>query len=68
MQFVKLKQLGTALKKAGLSTTFAAATLTVNGRIVVTKGKDGKLNLTGPLCEDYFAVRSILYKQYVIVA
>jgi Cleavage and polyadenylation factor 2 C-terminal len=65
---VQLTQLSSALKKAGMTTTFAAAKLTVNGHIVVTKGKGGQLNIAGPLCADYFAVRSVLYRQYTIVS
>lgn len=65
---VRLQDLSTALKRAGFTTVLAAGRLTANGEIIITRGKDGKLNLEGPLGEDYFAVRSILYKQYTIVS
>jgi cleavage and polyadenylation specificity factor subunit 2 len=43
--------------------------LTINGKIVVRKSKKtGKMNVEGPLCEDYFAVRSIVCSQYVTLS
>eukprot|EP00611_Tribonema_gayanum_P021551 TRINITY_DN416_c0_g1_i1.p1 TRINITY_DN416_c0_g1~~TRINITY_DN416_c0_g1_i1.p1 ORF type:complete len:651 (+),score=190.70 TRINITY_DN416_c0_g1_i1:1279-3231(+) len=65
---VQLTQLSTALRKAGMTTALAAAKLTVSGTIVVTKGADGLLKIDGPLSDTYFAVRSIMYRQYTIVA
>ena len=65
---VQLTQLSSAFKKAGMATSFAAAKLTVNDSIEVTKDKDGQIKIEGPLSEDYFAVRNVVYKQFTIVA
>jgi cleavage and polyadenylation specificity factor subunit 2 len=40
--------------------------LVVNGKVVVKKDKDsGRIGVEGPLCEDFFSVRSIVCGQYV---
>lgn len=40
--------------------------LVVNGKVVVRKDQDsGRIYLEGPLCEDFFAVRSVVCGQYV---
>ena len=40
--------------------------LVINGTIVVKKDQDsGRMNVEGPLCEDFFTVRSIVCGQYV---
>eukprot|EP00980_Cylindrotheca_fusiformis_P015826 scaffold4634_cov122-Cylindrotheca_fusiformis.AAC.7 len=42
------------------------AQLVVNGKVVVKKGKESrKLEVEGPLCEDFFTVRAIVCAQYV---
>ncbi len=64
---VQLTQLSTALRRAGMSISFATARIVVNDKITVSKDKDGKLNLEGPLGDDFFAVRRIIYKQYEII-
>ncbi len=64
---VQLTQLSTALRRAGMAVSFAAARIMVNEKISVSKDKDGKLNLEGPLGDDFFAVRRIIYNQYEIV-
>mmetsp|Transcript_3794 Transcript_3794/g.3956 ORF Transcript_3794/g.3956 Transcript_3794/m.3956 type:complete len:351 (+) Transcript_3794:8-1060(+) len=48
--------------------TFAAgyAQLIVNGRVIVKKlSSSGKIEVEGPLCEDFFTVRSVVCSQYV---
>jgi len=40
--------------------------LVVNGNIIVQKDQaTGKINVEGPLCEDFFTVRSVVCGQYV---
>lgn len=52
--------------KAEYSTHSGYARLVVNGKVVVKKDKDsGRVNVEGPLCEDFFTVRSIVCGQFV---
>ena len=38
----------------------------MNGKVIVKKDNDtGKIDVEGPLCEDFFMVRSIVCSQYV---
>lgn len=40
--------------------------LTVNGKIFVRKDNvTGKIDVEGPLCEDFYLVRSVVCGQYV---
>lgn len=40
--------------------------LVVNGKIIVKKDQEtGKIDVEGPLCEDFFTVRSVVCGQYV---
>ncbi len=64
---MQLTQLSTALRRAGMSISFAAARILVNDRVTVSKDKDGKLNLEGPLGDDFFAIRRVIYEQYEII-
>jgi hypothetical protein len=42
--------------------------LIVNGKIVVRKDNvTGKLNVEGPLCNDFFSVRSIVKNYFVTI-
>jgi len=52
--------------KADYSTHVGYAQLVVNGKIVVKKEQEsGRVDVEGPLCEDFFTVRSIVCGQYV---
>jgi hypothetical protein len=52
--------------KAQYSAHSGYSQLVVNGRIIVRKDKDsGRVAVEGPLCEDFFSVRSIVCGQYV---
>jgi hypothetical protein len=54
--------------KAEYSVSAGHAQLLINGKILVRKehGDDwGKVSIEGPLCEDFYFVRSILCGQYV---
>jgi len=67
---VLLTDLRTELIAQGLKAEYSAhsgySQLVVNGRILVKKKSDtGKIDVEGPLCEDFFTVRSIVCNQYV---
>ena len=52
--------------KAEYSTHSGLARLVVNGKVVVKKEQDsGRIFVEGPLCEDFFTVRSVVTSQYV---
>tara|TARA_B110000971_G_C19912326_1_gene455137 strand:+ start:789 stop:953 length:165 start_codon:yes stop_codon:yes gene_type:complete len=53
--------------KAVFSTSEKFQQLIVNNMIVVRKNLQGKISLEGPLSEDYYAVRSIIYKSFVML-
>lgn len=54
--------------KAEYSTHTGYSKLVVNGKVVVTKDQEsGKLAVEGPLCEDYFTVRSVVCGQFIIL-
>ena len=63
---VKLSEVKQALAAAGIPCEFAAGgRLVVGGRLSVFRDATaGTLLLEGPLCEDYFAVRDVVYGQY----
>lgn len=52
--------------KAEYSVHVGYSQLIVNGRIVIRKDQEtGKIDIEGPLCEDFFNVRQIVCGQYV---
>ena len=52
--------------KAEYSTHSGFSRLVVNGKVVVKKEKESaRLQVEGPLCEDFFAVRSVVCSQYI---
>lgn len=52
--------------KAEYSAHSGYSQLIINGKILVRKDQaSGNINVEGPLCEDYFAVRSVVCAQYV---
>jgi len=53
--------------KAEYSTHNGQAQLLVSGRILVQKRSEGNLLVEGPLCEDYWKVRSAVRQQYVVL-
>lgn len=54
--------------KAEYSTHSGYARLVVNGKVIVKKNKEsGRIHVEGPLCEDFFTVRTIVCGQYVIL-
>ncbi|KAL3914768.1 MAG: hypothetical protein SGILL_005965 [Bacillariaceae sp.] len=69
---VLLTDLRTELIAQGMKAEYSAhsnySQLIVNGRIIVKKMSDtGKIDVEGPLCEDFFSVRSCVCQQYVVL-
>ena len=72
---VLLTDLRAELIASGMKAEYSAHTgysqLVVNGRIIVRKDhqdtRTGRMSLEGPLCEDFYAVRSIVCGQYVVL-
>jgi cleavage and polyadenylation specificity factor subunit 2 len=51
--------------KAEYSTRVGFAQLVVNGKVTVKKEQEsGKINVEGPLCEDFFTVQAVVRGQY----
>lgn len=63
---VRLSDLRLALGQAGIAAEFAAGRLVCGaGRVTVRRADaDGELLLEGPLSEDYYRVRDVVYRQY----
>ena len=63
---VRLSDLRLALGQAGISAEFASGRLVcAAGRVTVRRADaDGELLLEGPLSEDYYRVRDVVYRQY----
>ncbi|CAB9501905.1 Probable cleavage and polyadenylation specificity factor subunit 2 [Seminavis robusta] len=52
--------------KAEYSAQAGYSQLVVNGKVIVRKEQDsGRLDLEGPLCEDFYSVRAVICGQYV---
>ena len=69
---VLLSNVRVQLRALGMKAEYRAGEdeeqLIVNKSILVRKrANDGKTRIEGPLCEDYFAVRSVLYNSFVML-
>ncbi|CAM9970070.1 unnamed protein product [Ectocarpus fasciculatus] len=62
-----ITQIQEALKNANVGASYFSGTLRCEGGVTVSLGKGGKVELEGPLCDSYFRVREIVYRQYVVV-
>lgn len=64
---VKLSKLKAELSKRGISAEFSAGSLVCAGSVLVRRTDDDSgLVLEGPLSEDFYTVRSVLYGQYQV--
>jgi len=62
---VRLVDVKQGIASAGFATDFADGILYCSGGVSVRKTPSGdSLNVTGPLCEEYFKIREIVLKQY----
>uniref|UniRef100_A0A7S1FYW9 Cleavage and polyadenylation specificity factor subunit 2 n=1 Tax=Corethron hystrix TaxID=216773 RepID=A0A7S1FYW9_9STRA len=69
---VLLTDLRSQVIAQGMKARYSAHTgyqqLVVNGKIVVRRDqKTGKIDIEGPLCEDFYKVRAVVHSQYVIL-
>lgn len=70
---VVLTHLSAELIASGMKAEYSAHAkymqLVVNGRIIVRQDRQdsGRMSVEGPLCEDFYAVRSIVSGQYVVL-
>jgi len=51
--------------KAEYSTHDGFQQLVVSNRVILRRTLEGKINVEGPLCEDFYAVRKIVCSHYV---
>jgi len=63
---LKISDFRNVLLKQGMKAEFDSGVLVCNGLIAVKKN-GLRLNLEGPLCEDYFKIKDLLYKQFAVV-
>lgn len=64
---VKLSELKAELSKRGISVEFSAGSLVCAGSVLVRRTEDDSgLVLEGPLSENFYTVRSVLYGQYQV--
>jgi hypothetical protein len=63
---VKLSEVKEALAAAGIASEFRAGVLVCAGVVRVKRGEggQGQLLMEGPLCDNYYAVRDVVYAQY----
>eukprot|EP00794_Sanderia_malayensis_P003077 gene3078-3542_t len=55
------------LTKAGIQAEFSGGVLVCNNMVAVRRSEAGKIGIAGALCDDYYAIRDLLYQQYAIV-
>jgi len=63
----RLSDFKQVLTKAGIQAEFAGGVLVCNNIVAVRRSEAGKIGLSGALCEDYYTIRDLLYRQYAIV-
>jgi cleavage and polyadenylation specificity factor subunit 2 len=64
----KLSDLKTALEKEGIAAVFVEGHLQCSGSVSVKRTvlEDGGIILEGPLSDDYYRIRTVLYSQYQV--
>ncbi|KAK9816483.1 hypothetical protein WJX72_000827 [[Myrmecia] bisecta] len=62
---VRLSELKAALAEKGIAAEFYNAMLVCQGPVTIKRqAQDGELVLEGPLCEEYYKIREVVYGQY----
>lgn len=61
---LRLSELRGVLCRQGHSAEFEAGVLVVNGCVRLRRGGAGQVAIDGPWCDDFFAVRQLLYAQF----
>ncbi|KAK4320479.1 hypothetical protein Pmani_008645 [Petrolisthes manimaculis] len=65
---IRLSEFKQVLSRAGISSEFNAGILwCANGTLALKKQDSGSISLEGPLSQDYYAIRELLYAQYAII-
>jgi len=68
---IVLPALKAQLIEAGISAQFKGdmrgGKLICNGSVVVKKTENNRVLIEGPLCDDYFTVRSVIYSQFTVI-
>ncbi|KAG7164338.1 cleavage and polyadenylation specificity factor subunit 2-like [Homarus americanus] len=64
---IRLSEFKQVLSRAGISSEFNAGILwCANGTLALKKQDSGSISLEGPLSQDYYEIRELLYSQYAI--
>jgi cleavage and polyadenylation specificity factor subunit 2 len=64
---VKFSEFKKVLQDSGLQVEFQAGDLVCNQLVSVRKLETGEMILEGPLCPEYFKIRSLMYDQLAIL-
>lgn len=64
---LKLSDFKQVLLNNGIQAEFSGGVLYCNDKVTVRRKETGKIHLEGTLSDDYFKVRDLLYKQYIII-
>lgn len=64
---LKLSDFKQVLLNSGIQAEFSGGILYCNDKVTVRRRETGRIHLEGTLCDDYFKVRDILYKQYIMI-
>lgn len=64
---LKLSDFKQVLLNNGIQAEFSGGILYCNDKVTVRRRETGRIHLEGTICDDYFKVRALLYKQYIIL-
>lgn len=64
---LKLQDFREVLRNNKIQAEISGGILYCNDKVTVRKRGSGRIHLEGPLCDDYYKVRDLLYSQYVII-
>lgn len=64
---LRLSDFKQVLTKAGIHAEFSGGALICDEAVAVRKDAQGHIGLEGSVCEAYYMVRDLLYKQFAIV-
>lgn len=64
---LRLSDFKQVLLNNGIQAEFSDGILYCNDRVTLRKRGTGRIHLEGTLCDEYFRVRDLLYKQYIVI-
>ncbi|KAI1286060.1 Cleavage and polyadenylation specificity factor subunit 2 [Halotydeus destructor] len=64
---LKLSDFKQVLINSGVQAEFAGGVLYCSDKVAVRRNETGRIHLEGTICEEYFKIRQLLYKQYAVV-